>query len=218
VFTKIAYQNFNWELEVQFKQQSACFASTKPWVQTLVLPPHQKRQKKICTFKNRIFFVSKRFWSLRVKPQIIHLLIPISREIVPKKLFTTLKVIKMTIVLWLLDWLACLLACLLGWFIYLFIYLFMVLGLELRVSSLLDRCSTTWATPPTFFCIGYFQDTVSKTILLGWLWTVIPLDLCILIARITGMRDLPKVVVAKDFPSCILLPESLLETLFPAEC
>jgi hypothetical protein len=27
---------------------------------------------------------------------------------------------------------------------------------ELRASHLLDRCSTTWATPPALFCDGFF--------------------------------------------------------------
>jgi hypothetical protein len=32
------------------------------------------------------------------------------------------------------------------------------LGIELRASFLLHRCSTTWATPPVTFCYGYFGD------------------------------------------------------------
>jgi hypothetical protein len=43
-----------------------------------------------------------------------------------------------------------------------------VLQLELRVSHLLDRHSTTWATPLTlFFVLGIFWDRVSQTICLG---------------------------------------------------
>jgi hypothetical protein len=34
----------------------------------------------------------------------------------------------------------------------------------LRASCLLDRHSTTWATLPTLFCVGYFQDWISRTI------------------------------------------------------
>jgi hypothetical protein len=41
-----------------------------------------------------------------------------------------------------------------------------VLEFELMVSCLLGRCSTTWATPSTLFCDGFFQDSVSWTI--GW--------------------------------------------------
>jgi hypothetical protein len=33
--------------------------------------------------------------------------------------------------------------------------------------------STTWATPPTLFCVGYFWDKVSQTISLGWPWILI---------------------------------------------
>jgi hypothetical protein len=40
-----------------------------------------------------------------------------------------------------------------------------VLEFELMVSGLLVRHSTTWATLPDRFCVGYFQDRVS---LPGW--------------------------------------------------
>jgi hypothetical protein len=43
-----------------------------------------------------------------------------------------------------------------------------LLGFKLRDSGFLNRHSTTSATPPALFCIGYFQDRVSQTICSGW--------------------------------------------------
>jgi hypothetical protein len=37
-----------------------------------------------------------------------------------------------------------------------FVCFFSVLWLEHRVSCLLVRHSTTWATPPALICVGYF--------------------------------------------------------------
>jgi hypothetical protein len=47
--------------------------------------------------------------------------------------------------------------------------------------------STPQATPPAHFCDGVFQDRVSQTICLGWLWTTIPLISVSWVARITGL-------------------------------
>jgi hypothetical protein len=70
------------------------------------------------------------------------------------------------------------------WLVLLFL---MVLGFELRVLNVLGRCSTTWATLSTLFCIGYFQHRVLQTICLGWLWVVI-LVICVSwVARFIGM-------------------------------
>jgi hypothetical protein len=55
----------------------------------------------------------------------------------------------------------------------LFIYFLMALGFELRASRLLGRHSTTWATHPAHFCVGYFPDRVLQTACLGWLWAMI---------------------------------------------
>jgi hypothetical protein len=51
--------------------------------------------------------------------------------------------------------------------------LFCGTGFELKVSHWLGRCSTTWATPPAPFCVGYFPDRVLQIICPGWLWTSI---------------------------------------------
>jgi hypothetical protein len=37
----------------------------------------------------------------------------------------------------------------------------------------LNSGPTPWATPPAFFCAGFFQDRISQTICPGWLWTMI---------------------------------------------
>jgi hypothetical protein len=54
-----------------------------------------------------------------------------------------------------------------------FFFFLVVSGFELRVSHLLGRPSTTWATPSAIFCIGYFWDRVSGTICLGWPCTAV---------------------------------------------
>jgi hypothetical protein len=46
---------------------------------------------------------------------------------------------------------------------------------------------TAWATLPALFCVGYFQDTISQTICLGWLWTLILLISAWWVASIMGM-------------------------------
>jgi hypothetical protein len=46
----------------------------------------------------------------------------------------------------------------------------------------LNLGSTPWATWPALFCDGFFQDRVSRTICLGWLWNPISW-----VARIIGM-------------------------------
>jgi hypothetical protein len=49
------------------------------------------------------------------------------------------------------------------------IYLFLVvLGFEFGASCLLGRHSSTQATPPALFCVGFFRDRVLSTICLGW--------------------------------------------------
>jgi hypothetical protein len=63
--------------------------------------------------------------------------------------------------------------CMPYWGLYFFFYfLFLLcwgalLGFKLRDSGFLNRHSTTSATPPALFCIGYFQDRVSQTICSG---------------------------------------------------
>jgi hypothetical protein len=49
-----------------------------------------------------------------------------------------------------------------GWEMCLIIIFFEVLECELRVLSLVGRGSTTWATPPALFALGYFSDTVLR--------------------------------------------------------
>jgi hypothetical protein len=58
---------------------------------------------------------------------------------------------------------------------------------KLRASRLLGRCFTSGATPPALCCIGYFWDRGSRTIFLGWLWTVILLISASWVAGITDM-------------------------------
>jgi hypothetical protein len=55
-----------------------------------------------------------------------------------------------------------------------------VLGIKVSASCLLDRCSTTLATLPALFCVGYFRDRVSRTICLGFTSNHDPPDLCLL--------------------------------------
>jgi hypothetical protein len=43
------------------------------------------------------------------------------------------------------------------------------MGFELRASLLLGRHSTTRASLPVLFCVGYFQDRILRIISLGWL-------------------------------------------------
>jgi hypothetical protein len=51
---------------------------------------------------------------------------------------------------------------------------------------LVDRLSSTWATPPAlFFCVVYFPDKIS--ICVGWTWTSILLIPAPRVAGITGM-------------------------------
>jgi hypothetical protein len=52
-------------------------------------------------------------------------------------------------------------------------------GLELRAYTL------SHSTSP--FCVRYFQDRVSQTIFLGWLWTAIPLISASWVSRIKGV-------------------------------
>jgi hypothetical protein len=54
------------------------------------------------------------------------------------------------------------------------------LGLELKAFTL------SHSTSP-FFCDGFFQVRVSRTICLGWLQTVILLIAALWVARITGV-------------------------------
>jgi hypothetical protein len=54
-----------------------------------------------------------------------------------------------------------------------------ILELELRDSCLLDRRSTTWATPTALFCARYFQERVSN-FLPGLALKLDPPDLCLL--------------------------------------
>jgi hypothetical protein len=71
-----------------------------------------------------------------------------------------------------------------------FFFFLAVLGFELRASRLFGEYSTTWATPPAFFYIGYFWDRVLWTICLGCLQTTILLIADSRIARIIGMSHL----------------------------
>jgi hypothetical protein len=58
---------------------------------------------------------------------------------------------------------------------------------KFRLTHLLSRHSTTWATPPALFCDGCFQDRVSWTICPGWLWSAILIISATWIARITDV-------------------------------
>jgi hypothetical protein len=88
----------------------------------------------------------------------------------------------------------------------------MVLAFELRVSRLLGRLfhlshsarpfcvglfsqygglnsgPTPWATPPTLFWNGFFQDRILRATCLDWLQITILLISVSWVARITGMR------------------------------
>jgi hypothetical protein len=68
-----------------------------------------------------------------------------------------------------------------------FLFFFHVMEFELRASCLLDRHSSTWATPPALFCIGCFQDRVSGIICQAWLRIAILLISTSWVARITGV-------------------------------
>jgi hypothetical protein len=46
---------------------------------------------------------------------------------------------------------------------------------------------TSWAIPLALFCDDFFQDSVSCTIFLGWLWTLILLIFASWVARIIGV-------------------------------
>jgi hypothetical protein len=52
-------------------------------------------------------------------------------------------------------------------FLFFFFFFFVVLGVKLRAYT------TLWAILPAVFCDGFFQDRVSWTVCLGWLWTMI---------------------------------------------
>jgi hypothetical protein len=45
-----------------------------------------------------------------------------------------------------------------------FFFFFGILGFELRASCLLGRWLYHLSHPPALFCIGYFQDRVSRTV------------------------------------------------------
>jgi hypothetical protein len=79
---------------------------------------------------------------------------------------------------------------------------------ELRTSHLLGRCSTTWITSPTQFCVGCVWDRVSQTVCLGWLWTTILLISASRVAKITG--------VSHDCPVLTSCCSSLYELEFEA--
>jgi hypothetical protein len=57
-------------------------------------------------------------------------------------------------------------------------YFFFHAGIDLRASSFLGRHSTTWATPPALFCVGYFWDRV-LILLPGLALNYGPPDLCL---------------------------------------
>jgi hypothetical protein len=69
----------------------------------------------------------------------------------------------------------------------LFFFFFAVLGIELRVSHLLSRCSTTWSTLPALLCVAYFQDRVSQTLCPVWLQTTTLLITASWVARIIAL-------------------------------
>jgi hypothetical protein len=62
------------------------------------------------------------------------------------------------------------------------LFFFSILGFELWAYTL-----TPWAILPDLFCDGFFQDRVSRTICLDWLWTAVLLISASWVARITGM-------------------------------
>jgi hypothetical protein len=51
----------------------------------------------------------------------------------------------------------------------------------------LNSRPSPWATPPALFLWSVFQDRVSQTIFLGWLWTMILLISVSWVARITDV-------------------------------
>jgi hypothetical protein len=53
--------------------------------------------------------------------------------------------------------------------------------------GLIELRADTWATPPAFFCDGFFQDRVSQTICPVWLQTRILLISASQVARIKGV-------------------------------
>jgi hypothetical protein len=59
------------------------------------------------------------------------------------------------------------------------VFFFELLGFVFRVSCLLRRCSTTWATPPAFFVL-VISEIGSLTISPGWPLNLDPPDLCLL--------------------------------------
>jgi hypothetical protein len=79
---------------------------------------------------------------------------------------------------------------------------------ELRVSYLQSLLSTTWATPPSPFCSGYFRDGVSQTIFLGWPRTEILLISASQIARITSVN-----LAYHGFKSLVSLQMPVSETI-----
>jgi hypothetical protein len=54
-----------------------------------------------------------------------------------------------------------------------------LLGFEFRISHLLGRSSTTGATLPAIFCVGYFQDRFSQITLPGLALNQDTHDLCL---------------------------------------
>jgi hypothetical protein len=71
-----------------------------------------------------------------------------------------------------------------------FFFFLAALEFELRASHLLGRHSTTWATLPALFSIGYFWDRILQTVCLGWLWTTIFLISASWVDRITCVSHL----------------------------
>jgi hypothetical protein len=82
-----------------------------------------------------------------------------------------------------------------------------ILGPEPGTSCLLDLARLPRQAPyhlsysSSSFCIGFFQDRVSRTICLGWLRTVIFLISASRVARITGMSH-------QCLASCCILEEN----------
>jgi hypothetical protein len=62
-----------------------------------------------------------------------------------------------------------------------------VLKFAVRASHLLGKRSTTCHSTSSFFLIGFFQDRISWTVCLGWLWTLLLLISASWVSRITGM-------------------------------
>jgi hypothetical protein len=54
--------------------------------------------------------------------------------------------------------------------------------------SLLHASPVGLTSSSLFFCEGFFQDRISQTIFLGWLWTAIVLIHASWVTRITGVN------------------------------